>query len=75
MTCTHPQPDETLGLPCAWPGCEEGTPKESVAVMRGANGVLRRVMPGPRYEVEADGGVTLYRRRRIGDGWEWVTAG
>jgi hypothetical protein len=74
MTCSHVLPDESLGLPCAWPGCPDGTPKETVAVMHGESGVLRKSMPGPKYEIEAQDGVTLYRRHQTTTGWEWQSA-
>ena len=72
-SCQHPRPDDALGLPCAFPGCPEGTPKERVAVMHGSAGVLR-IATGRRYEIEADQGVVLWERKRAstGDAWEWT---
>ena len=74
MSCTHGWTEDERGLPCPWPGCPEGTPQDQVAVLSGQEGVMRIHKPY-RMEVEADEGVALYRRRRVGDGWTWESVG
>ena len=69
--CNHPRPDNSDALPCAWPDCPDGSPKERVAIMEGSVGVLR-MHSGRRYEVEADQGATLWERKRVGNSWEWT---
>ena len=70
-SCKLPRPENADALPCAWPDCPEGSPKERVALMEGSVGVLR-MHAGRRYEVEADQGATLWERKRVGSNWEWT---
>jgi len=71
MSCTHARTNDDL--PCAWPSCPDGTPQETVVLMRGEEAVVT-ASRHHSLKIEADGGAEMYRRRQNAGGWEWIPA-
>lgn len=69
VSCSHPRADAEL--PCPWPQCDEGTPQQTLVILRGSEASVTAVRDR-RLTIEADGGAEMYRRRQTPAGWEWV---
>lgn len=68
MSCNHPR---TLPeLPCPWPNCTDGTPQKTLVLVEGNEAVVK-ARQHSSLRVEADGGVSMWRRRETCAGWEW----
>lgn len=71
MSCQHPSTQDEL--PCPWPGCPDGTPQQTIVLLRGDEGSIR-ARRHHSMTIESSGGAEMWRRREVAGGWEWVRA-